>query len=188
MTSFESEQSWNAEYWMKQLERSFSGERRWFDAIEALTFIGLPAVPKLIEALDHWNVEVTRGVRKVLKAIGPETLPHVEEALTDADVNTRVAAAVALHAFGYQAAPAVPSLIRALDDHDSYVRHWVAMALAFIGWPAIAAIPALRQAIEREGCAATLEWMNTAVELIESGRVLQPPGTDYDDWSEEQDE
>ena len=156
-----------ARYWIEQLQRSSTGDGRWHDAIEALQLVGRPAAAELIAVLDHPSIDVTRGVRKALKGIGPAMLPQLGEALCTSRPIVRLAAAMVFHAMGADAAPAIESLIAALQDEDYCVRQWAAGALGAMGTAALPALPALMRSIEQEGDETALEWMRLAVERIE---------------------
>lgn len=87
-------------------------------AMDSLGRIGAPAVPALIDALDH-NDSIRRAqAAKVLARIGPE------------------------------AKPSVPALVRALEDNDERVRKAAARALGQIGPGAEDAVLPLLEIIE----------------------------------------
>ena len=90
-------------------------------AADALTRIGPPAVPMLVEALRGTDGEVRRQACEVLMRMGPD------------------------------ARGAVPELVRLLDDQDEELRRMAATALGRIGPDAGEAVPALmRQLLEGE--------------------------------------
>ena len=90
-------------------------------AADALTRIGPPAVPMLVEALRGRDGEVRRQACEVLMRMGPD------------------------------AREAVPELVRLLDDEDEELRRMAATALGRIGPDAGEAVPALmRRLLERE--------------------------------------
>jgi len=82
-------------------------------AAEALARIGPPAVPSLIQALQHRDPQVRREVVRVLMRMGPD------------------------------AKAAAPELTRLLDDEDELVRKYAVKALGNIGPDAAIAVPAL---------------------------------------------
>jgi HEAT repeat protein len=71
----------------------------------------------------------------------------LERLLGDADVDVRLAAAVALEHYGSAARPAVPALIKALGTPEVELRLAVIRALRAIGPDANPAIPALNTAL-----------------------------------------
>ena len=82
-------------------------------AAESLARIGPPAVPSLVQALQHRDPEVRREATRVLMRMGPD------------------------------AKAAAPELTRLLDDEDEMVRKYAAKALGNIGPDAAVAVPAL---------------------------------------------
>lgn len=87
-------------------------------AAVALSRIGEPAVPALIDALRSPNPEMRMQAADTLARIGPgasQAVPSLTELLDDEDVRVRKSAARALGQIGPKAAEAVPSLMRALD-------------------------------------------------------------------------
>jgi hypothetical protein len=86
-------------------------------AAQALGRIGKPAVPMLMNALQHRDPHVRLQAAQVLAKIGPE------------------------------AQAAVPLLVAALDDHDPHVRRAAARALGQIGPAAQEAVPALMRSL-----------------------------------------
>lgn len=94
-----------------------------------------------------------KEIIKSLRRLGDRALPALSRALSDADVQMRRNAALALINLGggyvAEAQPrldirgAMPALIRATEDADADVRAWAAHALAEMGSGAASAIPAL---------------------------------------------
>jgi|GEM_PF-2911901 len=82
-------------------------------AAEALARIGPPAVPSLVQALQHRDPQVRREATRVLMRMGPD------------------------------AKAAAPELTQLLDDEDELVRKYAAKALGNIGPDAAVAVPAL---------------------------------------------
>ena len=82
-------------------------------ASEALARIGPPAVPSLVQALNHRDPQVRREATRVLMRMGPD------------------------------AKSAAPELTQLLDDEDELVRKYAAKALGNIGPEAAVAVPAL---------------------------------------------
>jgi hypothetical protein len=86
-------------------------------AAEALARIGPPAVPALVQALQHRDPEVRRQALAVLMRMGPdakEAAGEVTKLLDDPDERIRKMAAKALANIGPEAAVAVPALMRNL--------------------------------------------------------------------------
>jgi HEAT repeat protein len=86
-------------------------------AADALTRIGPPAVPMLVEALQGTDGEVRRQACQVLMRMGPdakEAVPELVNLLDDPDENLRRMAATALGRIGPDAGEAVPALMRRL--------------------------------------------------------------------------
>ena len=90
-------------------------------AAEALSRIGPPAVPLLVEALRSSDLETRRQACEVLLRMGPdakEAVPDLVRLLEDDEEELRKMAAKALGRIGPDAAPAVPALMRALFEGD----------------------------------------------------------------------
>jgi HEAT repeat protein len=86
-------------------------------AADALTRIGPPAVPMLIEALRSGDGQVRREACAVLMRMGPdakEAVPDLVRLLEDDDEELRRMAAIALGRIGPDAGEAVPALMRSL--------------------------------------------------------------------------
>jgi len=91
-------------------------------AAEALSRIGPPAVPMLVDALRSSDQEVRRQACAVLMRMGPdakEAVPELVLLLEDADPELRKMAATALGRIGPDAAPAVPALMKAMLEGES---------------------------------------------------------------------
>jgi TonB family protein len=71
------------------------------------------------------------------------TVPQLAAQLSDADVETRLRAALTLRKLGPAAAPAAAELVKALRDEDPRVAEQAMWTLAFIGSPGLAAVPTL---------------------------------------------
>lgn len=87
-------------------------------AAVALSRIGEPAVPSLIEALRSPDPTLRQQAADTLARIGPgaaAAVPALTALLEDADPRVRKSAARALGQIGPAAADAVPSLMRALE-------------------------------------------------------------------------
>lgn len=91
-------------------------------AADALTRIGPPAVPMLVEALRGTDDEVRRQACQVLMRMGPdakEAVPELVNLLDDQDEDLRRMAATALGRIGPDAGEAVPALMRRLLEGET---------------------------------------------------------------------
>ncbi len=123
------------------------------DAVFALSAIGRPAVPHMVELLDENDWWVRAAAADVLGDLGTaasDTVPHLTCALDDEAEWVRRNAVEALGNIGPAAAEAVPALSRRLRDCESWIRHNAALSLAKIGPAAAEAVPALRKNIDDE--------------------------------------
>lgn len=88
-------------------------------AADALSRIGKPAVPQLIEALHHPDPKVRRAATSVLARMGSEAkdaVPALIQLLDDENASVRRCAAKTLGRIGPDAAEAVPALVRTLME------------------------------------------------------------------------
>ena len=123
------------------------------DAVFALSAVGRPAVPHMVELLgenDWWLRAAAADVLGDLGTTASDTVPHLTRVLDDDDEWVRRNAVEALGNIGPAAAEAVPALSRRLQDSESWIRHNAALALAKIGPTATEAVPALRKNIDDE--------------------------------------
>ena len=123
------------------------------DAVFALSAVGRPAVPHLVELLDEKDWWLRAAAADVLGDLGTtasDTVPHLTRVLDDETEWVRRNAVEALGNIGPAAAEAVPALSRRLQDSESWIRHNTALALAKIGPTATEAVPALRKNIDDE--------------------------------------
>ena len=123
------------------------------DAVFALSAVGHPAVPHLVELLgenDWWLRAAAADVLGDLGTTASDTVPHLTRVLDDEAEWVRRNAVEALGNIGPAAAEAVPALSRRLQDSESWIRHNAALALAKIGPTATEAVPALRKNIDDE--------------------------------------
>ena len=123
------------------------------DAVFALSAVGRPAVPHLVELLDENDWWLRAAAADVLGDLGTtasDTVPHLTRVLDDEAEWVRRNAVEALGNIGPAAAEAVPALSRRLQDSESWIRHNAALALAKIGPTATEAVPALRKNIDDE--------------------------------------
>ena len=117
-------------------------------AIEQLADIGAPAVPAVLELLDHENNRVRDSAIFIFHQMGPPAagaVPVLNERLLDTDEPLRCHIAGALGQI--RALTSVPVLIQVLDDIDPIIRDCAAGTLGHIGEPASAAVPALTAAL-----------------------------------------
>jgi hypothetical protein len=119
----------SASYWLEVFKTTETGDARWKEAVDALTSMGLLAVPALIEATGHDHPEVRRGASTARHRIGPAIIPFLMKALKHDNPLVRESAARGLYGFAPQAQKAIPALTDALKDSDAFVRQWVATAL-----------------------------------------------------------
>lgn len=88
-------------------------------AADALSRIGQPAVPQLIETLSNPDPQIRRATLSVLSRMGPDAkdaVPTLIQLLDDEDAEVRRSAAKTLGRIGPEAAQAVPALVRSLTD------------------------------------------------------------------------
>jgi hypothetical protein len=109
-------------------------------AVETLCGLDLPAVPALVDVVDHASIDVREQVEIALAQIGSPAVPTLIAALKDGDVDRRRRVAVILGSIGSESA--VPALSEALADVE--IRRQAAEALGRIGGKAAAS--ALEQA------------------------------------------
>ena len=117
-------------------------------AIEALADIGAPAVPAVLELLDHENTRVRVSAIFIFHQMGSPAagaVPVLNELFLDTDEPLRCDIAGALGQI--RALTSVPVLIQVLDDIDPIIRDCAAHTLGMIGEPASAAVPALTAAL-----------------------------------------
>ena len=123
------------------------------DAVFALSAVGRPAVPHMVELLgenDWWLRAAAADVLGDLGTTASDTVPHLTRVLDDEAEWVRRNAVEALGNIGPAAVEAVPALSRRLQDSESWIRHNAALSLAKIGPAAAEAVPALRKNIDDE--------------------------------------
>ena len=113
-------------------------------AIRALSGIGVPALPTLIEALENPSAEVRKAVGLALADIKAPAIPALIDAIQHRKEVAQRTAALALGRMGPTASPAAPSLINLLRSPDEEVCREAAQALAEL---APASVPFLRNAL-----------------------------------------
>lgn len=125
-----------------------------YDIASALAKLGEPALPYLIDALQHARSDVRSRAAWTLdntKAnLEPALFPLVR-ALRDQDDGVRLNAVHALRRLGRQAAPAIHELVDTLEQEDDFY-NWRVLVQVIVstGEAADAAVPALNQALESE--------------------------------------
>jgi outer membrane protein assembly factor BamB/HEAT repeat protein len=139
--------------------RSLALLRRFLDpeheALHAVTFdiirrIGPPAIPLLVDLLQHERDSIRRDAADAFIDLAPHTesiQPALRRALRDEDSTVAGDAARALGALGRRASPSVSALVKTLSHGDPYVRIYAAEALASIGPNAAGATNALAEAV-----------------------------------------
>jgi len=117
---------------------------------EIIHRIGPPAIPLLVDLLQHKWVSIRRNAVSELIDLVPHTewiQPALRRALRDEDLMVAGDAARALGALGPKASPSVGALVKTLSQEDPYVRVYAAEALASIGPKAVAATSDLAKAL-----------------------------------------
>jgi outer membrane protein assembly factor BamB/HEAT repeat protein len=117
---------------------------------EIIQRIGPPAIPLLVDLLQHEWDSIRRGAVNELIDLVPHTesiQPALSRALRDEDTMVAGDAARALGALGMRASPSVGALVKTLSHEDPYVRIYAAEALASIGPSAARATSALAEAL-----------------------------------------
>ncbi|MCM3879677.1 MAG: HEAT repeat domain-containing protein [Vicinamibacterales bacterium] len=113
--------------------------------------IGPPAIPLLVELLQHDWVSVRQGAISELIDLAPHTetiQPALRRALRDEDSLVAGDAARALGALGKRASPSVDALANTLSHEYPYTRVYAAEALASIGPSAASATSVLAGALD----------------------------------------
>ena len=119
----------------------------------ALSAIGSPAVPNLVEALEEPDWWVRSAAADTLGDIGfasEMAVQKLTDCLCDPSEWVRRNAAEALGTIGSSAQPAIPELMKAMDDENRYVRLNALLSLVRIERPARSCIPALEKALSHE--------------------------------------
>ena len=118
--------------------------------LEIIRRIGPPAIPLLVDLLQHEWDSIRRSAVDALIDLAPHTesiQPALRRALTDEDSMVAGDAARALGALGRSASPSVDALVNTLSHANPYVRIYAAEALASIGPNAAKATNALAEAL-----------------------------------------
>ena len=117
----------------------------------ALSAVGAPAVPALIEAAGHPQWWVRAAAVNALGEMGlaaREAVPTLSAALRDDSLIVQQQAAQALGMASQEGPEAVPALAATLQHEDAEVRRNVTLALLRIGKHAEEAIPALQNVLD----------------------------------------
>jgi HEAT repeat protein len=123
-------------------------------SMHALSAVGAPAIPALLEALADAQWSVRAAAADILGNIGPSAqtaVPTLIGGLDDENVWVRRNATEALGNMEHAAETAVSALSEALSDPDERVRRNAAVSLAKIGPAANSAVPALAKRFNDEG-------------------------------------
>jgi outer membrane protein assembly factor BamB len=118
--------------------------------LEIIRRIGPPAMPLMVDLLQHEWESIRRDVADALIDLAPQTesiQPALRQALRDDDAMVAGDAARALGALGHLAGPSVDALVTTLSHENAYVRIYAAEALASIGPGAARATNALSEAL-----------------------------------------
>ncbi len=119
--------------------------------LEIVRRIGPPAIPLLVDLLQHASDSIRRTAVDALIDLAPDTesiQPALRRALRDEDSMVAGDAARALGALRKKASPSVRALVKTLSHEDAYVRIYAAEALASIGPDAASATHALAEALD----------------------------------------
>ncbi|HSE39663.1 MAG TPA: HEAT repeat domain-containing protein, partial [Acidobacteriota bacterium] len=117
---------------------------------EIIRQIGPPAIPLLVELLQHDKLSFRRFAADALIDLAPDTesiQPSLRRALKDEDEMVAGDAARALGALHQRASPSVLALVETLSHENPYVRIYAAEALASIGPKASVATNDLAKAL-----------------------------------------
>ena len=133
---------------LKRKEQSIRG-----DATRALTLIGAPALPLLIEVIERQmdDPELVRDAEAALEGMGADAAPAVPaliKALQSQDENVVMGAARTLGIIGSAAKAAVPELRKMLGHTNPTVRAHAASSLGDFGSVASAAVDDLLKATQ----------------------------------------
>src|ERR1041384_7910485 len=99
------------------------------ETFEIIRQIGPPAIPLLLDLLQHQQVSFRRFAADALIDLTPDTVsiqPSLRRALRDEDSMVAADAARALGALGSKASPSVLALVKALSHEEPHVRIYAA--------------------------------------------------------------
>ncbi len=114
-------------------------QERAIGGFHALGPVAAPAIPELIALLGE--PYASDAAARALNALGPDTVPPLARAVTDADPAVRARAAQILGWLGPEARAAVPALVAALQHDDAGVRALAADALRHIAPDIVEDVP-----------------------------------------------
>lgn len=117
---------------------------------EIIRRMGPPAIPLLVELLQHERVSIRRNAADAMIDLAPYTESiqlALRRSLKDNDPQVAGDAARALGALGPKASPSVSALVKTLSHENPYVRVYAAEALASIGSKASTATTDLAKAL-----------------------------------------
>ena len=129
---------------------SIDDENLQLETFEIIRRIGPPAIPLLVELLQHGQISFRRFAADACIDLAPDTVsiqPALRRALRDNDSMVAADAARALGALRKRATPSVRALVEALSHEEPHVRIYTAEALASIGPTAEAATEDLSRAL-----------------------------------------
>ncbi len=136
---------------------------------KALAYIGLAAVPALLDELHTGDAVTTHNVYQTIGLMNEECLPALTAALKTQDVNNKVAILEGLRYMGQRAAPAIPDVAACLGDSRLSVRINAIYTLANMGPASASAIPELLPALDDPETASTATYA-----LARMGETARP--------------
>ena len=119
----------------------------------ALTAMGREAVAELRQAVTATDAWTRASAVDILGDIGQDavdTVPVLENALHDDDVDVRTYAAHALGTVGGEEDGRVQGLVKALEDEEEWVRRYASLSLMRQGEVAAGAVGALEQVANQD--------------------------------------
>ena len=130
-----------------QLIQLLQDEHTSYPAALALSGVGSPAVPALVQTLTHESAWVRMGAVQALNFMhgAEEAIPDLLKSLDDPEPAVRGCAAIALGDMRRQSQIVVPKLLESLSDTNSSVRASAARALALFEVEAYVAVPTLME-------------------------------------------
>jgi CubicO group peptidase (beta-lactamase class C family) len=123
------------------------GQQKAAGALGAMGSLGARAADSLLACASDSDLFVRGAAAEALSKIGIEAVPSIIRVLCAGTVEARWVATIALGKMGPEASSAVPALARALSDSSDLVRWGAVMALGTIGAGAKPAVPALVNAL-----------------------------------------
>jgi HEAT repeat protein len=99
----------------------------------ALTRIGKPAIPQLLDVLyQHKHAEAKVAAGHALKRMGLFAVPALTRAVIQPDAHKKIDASWVLSLMSFTAAPALPALVKNLRHSDAHVRAGTAASIGFM--------------------------------------------------------